>query len=247
MCPVKTAGGYKLEVQARVLLKISWPPRHPVISANQWFYIVHGEDGVVLGTPACLTLGAINEQWPLSTLKERGQFSSSTVKTAHANTVHAPAECSLPSCSVSEVHTQEHPLSEEELMSNLNWIHHSATKVCSQVHVLQASSEQPVVCNDDETSVSSLLQEYKNVFDETVLPAMSGQPFKINLKPDVTPCAQLKARKIPIPYLNQLKKQLNEMEQLGVISACEEPSPWCHPIVIAPKKDTDEFRMTLLV
>ena len=218
--PVKTAGGYKLEAEARVLLKISWPPQHPVLSANQWFYIVHGEDGVVLGTPACLTLGAIDEQWPLSTLKERAQFSSSTVKTAHADSVHAPAECSLPNCSVSEVHTKEHPLSEDELLSQLNWIHHSATKVCSQVHVLQASSVQPVVSNDDETSVSSLLQEYKDVFDETVLPVMSGEPFKINLKPDATPCAQLKARKIPIPYLDQLKKQLNEMEQLGVISAC---------------------------
>ena len=67
--PVKTAGGHKLEVEARVLLKISWPPQHPVLSANQWFYIVHGEDGVVLGTPACRALGAIDEQWPLSTLK----------------------------------------------------------------------------------------------------------------------------------------------------------------------------------
>ena len=143
---------------------------------------------------------------------------------------------------VSKVHTQEHPLSEDELLPNLNWIHHSATKVCSQVHVLQASSDQQVVSNDDETSVSSLLQEYKDVFHETVLPAMSGAPFKINLKPDATPCAQLKARKIPILYLDQLKKQLNEMEQLGVITACEEPSPWCHPIVIAPKKDTDELQ-----
>ena len=74
---------------------------------------------------------------------------------------------------------------------------------------------------------------------------MSGEPFKINLKPDATPCAQLKVREIPIPYLDQLKKQLNEMEQLGVISAYEGPSPWCHPIVIAPKKDTDELRICI--
>jgi len=74
---------------------------------------------------------------------------------------------------------------------------------------------------------------------------MSGEPFKINLKPDATPYAQLKARKVPIPYLEQLKKQLNEVEQLGVISAYEEPSPWCHPIVIAPKKDTDGLRICI--
>ena len=30
----------------------------------------------VEGTPACRALGDIDEQWPLSTLKERAQFSS---------------------------------------------------------------------------------------------------------------------------------------------------------------------------
>ena len=70
---------------------------------------------------------------------------------------------------------------------------------------------------------------------------MSGESFKINLKPNATPYAQLKARKIP--YVEQLKKQLHDMEQLGVISPHEEPSLWCHPIVIAPKKGTDELRI----
>ena len=69
--PVKTAGGYKLDIKARVLLKISWNQQNLVLSAIQWFYIVHGADGVVLGTSACRPLGIINEQWPLSTQKER--------------------------------------------------------------------------------------------------------------------------------------------------------------------------------
>ena len=34
------------------------------------------------------------------------------------------------------------------------------------------------------------------------------------------------------------------MEQLGVISAYEEPSPWCHPIVITPT-DTDERQICI--
>lgn len=50
---VITAGGYNLKVEARVLPRIAWPPKNPVISANQWFYIFHGENGVILGTPAC--------------------------------------------------------------------------------------------------------------------------------------------------------------------------------------------------
>lgn len=47
---VKAAGGHSLDVEARVLLKISWPPEDPILSVNQWFHIVHGEDGVVLGS-----------------------------------------------------------------------------------------------------------------------------------------------------------------------------------------------------
>ena len=45
--------------------------------------------------------------------------------------------------------------------------------------------------------------------------------------------------------MDQLKKQLDEMECLGVISAREELSTWCHPIVIAPKKDSDELRICI--
>ena len=32
---IKTAGGHTLDVEARVLLKISWPPQNPTISAEQ--------------------------------------------------------------------------------------------------------------------------------------------------------------------------------------------------------------------
>lgn len=63
---VKAAGGYSFDVKARVLLKISWPRWYPLLSINQWFYIIHGEDEVVLGTPACRALVAIDDQWPLS-------------------------------------------------------------------------------------------------------------------------------------------------------------------------------------
>ena len=45
--------------------------------------------------------------------------------------------------------------------------------------------------------------------------------------------------------MGQLKKQLDEMEHLGIIFAHEEPSTWCHPIVIAPKKDSDELRVCI--
>ena len=71
---------------------------------------------------------------------------------------------------------------------------------------------------------------------------------EIHLKPDAPPYAQAKAGKIPLPYMDQLKKQLDEnheMERLGVISSHEEPSSWCHLIVIALKKESDEVRICI--
>ena len=35
------------------------------------------------------------------------------------------------------------------------------------------------------------------------------------------------------------------MEYLGIIFAHEEPYTWCHLIVIAPKKDSDELRVCI--
>ena len=74
---IKTAGGHNLDIEARVLLKISWPPENPTISADQWFYIVHGEDGIILGTPACHALGVIDDDWPISTLLQNLNHPSS--------------------------------------------------------------------------------------------------------------------------------------------------------------------------
>ena len=78
---IKTAGGHTLKCEARVLLKVSWPPEDPQISVEQWFYIVHGEEGVVFGTPACLALGIIDQNWPRSSLQEHTLRSPTRVKT----------------------------------------------------------------------------------------------------------------------------------------------------------------------
>lgn len=45
--------------------------------------------------------------------------------------------------------------------------------------------------------------------------------------------------------MEQLKNQFHDMEQLGVISPHEDPCPWCHQIVIAPRKGTDVFRICI--
>ena len=138
---------------------------------------------------------------------------------------------------------QASPLSDDELLSDLNWAPNSTSGPSAQVCSLVAERQNCTYSED--TNFSPLLESYEDVFNDNILPEMKGDPFKINLKPDAQPYAQLRARKIPIPYLQQLEAQLHEMKRLGVISTHEEPSPWCHPIVIAPKKDSDELRICI--
>ena len=104
------------------------------------------------------------------------------------------------------------------------------------------NAERKTFAYSEDSNFSPTLESYEDSFNDANFPEMKGDSFNINLKPDAQPYAQLKAKQIPTPYLQQLKKQLEEMERLGIISTHEEPSSWCHPIVIAPKKHRDELR-----
>ena len=238
---VKTAGGNNLDVEARVLFKISWPPENPTISADQWFYIVHGEDGIILGTPACQALGVIDDDWPISTMLKNLNHPSSV------NTLDTP-EIKPLMCDNDLTKFDQPvlspPASDDDLLSDLNW-QRTPRPSESAVKVTSVNANAQTMIYTEDTNFTPLLQSYNDVFDDTSLPEMKGDAFKINLKPDAQPYAEAKARKIPIPYMDQLKKQLDEMERLGVISAHEEPSTWCHPILIAPKKDSDELRICI--
>lgn len=145
------------------------------------------------GTPACLALEVVDDQWPLSTLVGRARTFPSTVRTTQADNFHPSPECSLQVQSFSESSRLEPPppLSDEKLLSDLNWINHSASNVFSQVHVFHAPSEQSVIHNDDATNFPSLLQDYKDVFDET---STYNVRWPLQEQPDATPYAQLSTK-----------------------------------------------------
>ena len=44
------------------------------------------------------------------------------------------------------------------------------------------------------------------------------------------------ARRVPIPLLPKVESELRRMERDGVIKKITEPTPWCAPMVAAPKK-----------
>jgi hypothetical protein len=69
----------------------------------------------------------------------------------------------------------------------------------------------------------------------TGLSCMSGE-YSIKLKPDAQPYAVFAPRRVPVNLMQPLKAELEKLEREGVIQRVDEPTSWCAPIVVVPKR-----------
>ena len=68
------------------------------------------------------------------------------------------------------------------------------------------------------------------------LKKMVGRPMRIYLKDNATPFAIHTPRPIPYAFQSQVKEELDSMVNQGIIEpAGDEPSEWCHPMVLVAK------------
>ena len=88
-----------------------------------------------------------------------------------------------------------------------------------------------------ESIPQGLLPTFADVFStEDGLRCMEGAPMKIHLNPDVQPHSVYSARPISFARRHQVHESLKEMEAQKIVAPLkDEPSPWCHPLVIVPK------------
>ena len=111
--------------------------------------------------------------------------------------------------------------------------------------------EDPPICPDKipsakvkEAHKAELLKTFESVFDVSKeLKTMKGKPMRILLREDAVPFALTAPRHIPFAWRDQVKSQLEEMVQKGIIKEVKEPTEWCHPMLIRPKKDSKEARI----
>ena len=89
-----------------------------------------------------------------------------------------------------------------------------------------------------ETLRKKLIDEFKDVFTmgET-LQVMDGPEMSVKLKEDAIPFTMHAARQLPLASRDDVKKQLEEMVQKGVLAVVTEPTDWVHPLVVVPKPD----------
>ena len=60
---------------------------------------------------------------------------------------------------------------------------------------------------------------------------------KVTLDPKVTPYAQAVPRRVPAARKAQLLTELQRIEKMGGIEKVEEPTDWCSPLLVVPKKN----------
>jgi transposase InsO family protein len=83
-------------------------------------------------------------------------------------------------------------------------------------------------------SANGVPEEFSSVFQGL---GNMGEPYDIKLKPDANPYALFTPRNIPLPLRPNVEEELRRMEELGVISKVDVPTPWCAGMVVVPKKN----------
>ena len=91
----------------------------------------------------------------------------------------------------------------------------------------------------------NILKEYADMFSDDAGPTMKGPPMGIKVNDGATPCRVNGARAILFVYGDQVKEHLDQMVKERVIEPVSDTCDWCHPIVLADKKNTAEKRLTI--
>ena len=88
----------------------------------------------------------------------------------------------------------------------------------------------------------TIVAEFPTVFDGVVR-AMDGEKFYIYLTTNAKPFCVTSPRSIPHAYQDKLAAELDSLQQQQIIAPVTEPTDWCTPIVVTPKKNTESIRM----
>ena len=106
-------------------------------------------------------------------------------------------------------------------------------------------SWDPAMGEPSETQRQSHLAALKNAFPRVFntappLREMAGGPARIVLEEDARPHAATAARPIPFSWQEDIKKQIDDLLEQGVIAPVDYPTEWCHQIVaVAKRADTN--------
>ena len=110
----------------------------------------------------------------------------------------------------------------------------STTAIQPTVKATKDSYQQP--------AMDKIMQEFPAVFDEQIR-MMKGEKFHILLVEGAVPFCVKTPRSVPFAYREQLKVELELLQEQSIIMPVTEFTEWCAPIMVIPKKGTDRIKM----
>lgn len=87
---------------------------------------------------------------------------------------------------------------------------------------------------EEITTTNKWVSSYPEVFKGL---GVFKETYSIKLQENATPYAISCPRRIPIPLKDKVKNELKKMEKDGIITSIREPTEWCAPLVVVPKKN----------
>ena len=94
----------------------------------------------------------------------------------------------------------------------------------------------------EETVTSNLLKDYGDLFHG--IGKMKGVKVDLHVDPAITPVAQAH-RRIPFSVRPKLEAELEKLEADDIIERVEKPTSWVSPVVITPKRSSNEIRLNV--
>ena len=118
--------------------------------------------------------------------------------------------------------------------------HESSISVDSTV--LKENPGPQCTKSPEEVTREDLLIEFADVFAHREEP-LKGQPFRIELTTDAVPHKVHFPRNIARPYMSKLEEELKKLMEAGFIEEVTWATEWVSPIVVAPKRGTNDIRL----
>ena len=110
---------------------------------------------------------------------------------------------------------------------------------------IMSVTKTPATGNMDDPctlTAEEIMAEFPSVFDGQIR-TMPGEKFHISLAANARPFCVTTPRTVPFAYRDKLQNEIDLLVSQGIIAPVTEPTEWCAPIVVTPKKKSDHIRM----
>ena len=122
----------------------------------------------------------------------------------------------------------------------LSWKAAKGLNILPQTYPYPAT--RPVINSFNLPTADPIVAEFPDVFSDQVT-SMEGEEFHISLSANAKPFCVNTPRAVPFAYRDKLKAELDLLQTQGIVAPVTEPTEWCAPIVVAPKKNSQEIRL----